>query len=434
MMPTIGRCAAGLLGLWQGPGWDRERIQAFQAWRLRQLVHHAYSRVAHYRRLFDQAGLKPEHIRTLRDLERIPLTSRFDLQRLPARDVVARGFEPDRLAVHRTSGSSGEPLNIRRTGFEDRLLRAYRLREFFRLGLRLGDRWVAVVSPRLTATQHYRKTGLLRYEEIDCRWPPERILSRLREAPPDVLRGYPGTLSWLAGYLTDSDRERIRPRFITTGAETMTSDMRAAIREGFRARVSDFYGSFEFNMIASECLSSGLYHVSDQSVIVEVLRDGRPAAVGEEGELVGTALHSWAMPFIRYRLGDLVSRGPDRCICGAPNLTLAEVHGRVVDRFSFPGGHSVHPYTLVRVILSNGGWVRRFQIIQETVQLIRVKLVALPGEDPPAGGLADIRRILSERLGTEVLVEVDVVDQIPAAPNGKFRPYFSMVSGPCARS
>lgn len=432
-MSKLGRCVAGLFEIWRGSGWDRESIQAFQARRLSQLVHHAYSRVAHYRRLFDQAGLKPEHVRTLRDLDRIPLTSRFDLQRLPARDIVARGFNPDRLTVHRTSGSSGEPLSIRRTGFEDRLLQAYRLRELFRLGMRLGDRRVAVASPKLTAAPLYTKAGLLRYEEIDCRLPPERILSRLREAPPDVLRAYPGTLSWLAGYLTSSDRERIRPRFITTDSETMTSDMRAAISEGFRARVIDFYGSHEFSTIASECLSSGLYHVWDLSVIAEVVRDGRPAALGEDGELVGTALHSWAMPFIRFRLGDLVSRGPDRCICGAPNLTLAEVHGRVADRFALPGGHSVHPYTLVSVILSNGRWIRRYQIVQETVQLIRVKLVPLPGEIPPAQSLADIRRIITERLGTDVLVHVDVVDQIPAAPNGKFRPYFSMVSGPCAR-
>ena len=60
-------------------------------------------------------------------------TSRTDLQGLPEQDIVARGFDPEKLVVHRTSGSSGEPLSIRRTWFEDRLLQAYRLRVLFRL-------------------------------------------------------------------------------------------------------------------------------------------------------------------------------------------------------------------------------------------------------------------------------------------------------------
>ena len=136
-------------------------------------------------------------------------TSRTDLQGLPEQDIVARGFDPEKLVVHRTSGSSGEPLSIRRTWFEDRLLQAHRLRILFRLGMRLTDRRVAVVTGRLTQSPIYMRSGVLRYEEIHCLWPSDRILARLRETRPDVLRGFPGTLSWLAGQLTDSDRELI---------------------------------------------------------------------------------------------------------------------------------------------------------------------------------------------------------------------------------
>jgi phenylacetate-CoA ligase len=416
--------------LW-GANWSRRQILAFQARRLRALVRHAYERVPCYRRLFDQAGLKPDDVRTLADLARIPLSSRDDLQRLPAAEVVARGFDPRELAVHRTSGSSGQPLNIRRTWFEDRLLQASRLQVLRGMGLRVTDRRAAVVTPRLMGARAWHtRLGFLPYEEVHCLWPPEQILSRLREIRPDVLRGYPGTLSWLAGFLTPVDRASIRPRFITTDSETLTSDMRVRISEGFGAPVIDFYDSHEFNLIAWECPAGGSYHVSDLTLIAEVLKDGRPVEPGEEGELVGTALHSFAMPFIRFRLGDQVTRGEGRCACGASNSILQRVVGRVMDRFQLPDGRSIHPYTLINPLLSNAPWLRRYQILQERLDRVRVKLVPLAGQAPSVEALAAIHQILAESLGPGVSVETEVVEEIPAEPSGKFRPYYSLVSRP----
>jgi phenylacetate-coenzyme A ligase PaaK-like adenylate-forming protein len=96
--------------------------------------------------------------------------------------------------------------------------------------------------------------------------------------------------------------------------------MRQRIEAGFGAPVIDFYDSHEFNMIAWQRPGTGYYQLAAQSVISEVLQDGHPVEIGEQGEFVGTALHSWAMPFIRFRLGDIVTRGE------APS-TLKEIQG-----------------------------------------------------------------------------------------------------------
>jgi phenylacetate-CoA ligase len=420
--------AAAASGLFFGRGWDRAEIEAFQARRLRALVRHAHESVPYYRGLFDRAGLRPGDIRGLADLPRIPLTSRGDLQILSARDVVARRFGAKKLAVHRTSGSSGQPLSVRRTWFEEWLLQAYRLQILFHLGLRVTDRRVAVVYLANGKPVRRVRAGLLRYEEIDCFSPPAVLLARLRELRPDVLRGYPATLSWLVGHLTDADRERIRPKLVVTDSEMMTADMRTRIREGFGARVFDFYDSHEFNMIAWECAPGGSYHVSDASVLVEVMRDGRAAEPGEEGELVATALHSFAMPFIRYRLGDLVTRGPSGCACGAPNSTLGEIQGRTFDRFELPNGRSIHPYSLATTLVRSASWLRQFQIVQERSDRIRLKLVPMERSHPPADWESEMRRIFAERLGDGVRIEMEWVDRIPNESNGKFRPYCSLVS------
>jgi len=405
--------------------WGRSQIQAFQNGRLRRLVHHACERVPYYRCLFQEAGLRSQDIRGVEDLERIPITTRQTLQSLPVQDLVARGFDVGKLVVHRTSGSSGEPLNIRRTVFEDRLLQAHRLKVLLNLGMRWTDRRTAVVTARKEPSRVFRRLGLLRYQEIDCLEPPEKILRALRASPPQVLRGFPGTLSWLAGFIRDEDRAVIQPRIIVTDSESLTDEMRARIEGAFGARVTDFYDSHEFNMIAWECSAGGLYHVSDLSVIAEVLKDGKPAAEGEDGELVATALHSWAMPFIRFRLGDLVTRGPAMCRCGTENTTIERVQGRLMDRFEFPDGTTLHPYRLVRPLLSENSWIQRFQIVQETADRILVNIVPLEMEKTTVAAVACVEAALASALGGAAKVTVRLIHEIPPSPNGKFRPYYS---------
>ncbi len=79
-------------------------------------------------------------------------------------------------------------------------------------------------------------------------------------------------------------------------------------------------------------------------------KDGRPAAPGERGEVVLTALHSFAMPFIRFRLGDIVTKGDSHCACGQPFATIRSVQGRMFDYFPLPDGRLVHPYEIIAIL------------------------------------------------------------------------------------
>lgn len=422
---------AATLGVARGSGWSRERIAAFQVQRLRALVRHAAARVPYYGALYERAALRPEAIRSLDDVERIPLTSRADLQDAAPADVIARGIEVDQLVERRSSGSSGRPFSIRRTSLEERLLHAFRLRALFARGLRLTDRRVSVQArsgtdppgPGRPLAPFYMRLGLLERYVVDCLGELEWIRARIGELEPDILGGYPGTLACVADSLTTGDRERIHPRFMTSGGEALTPDLRRRITEGFRARVFDMYGSHEFNLIAAECPETGRLHVIEGSVLVEVLREGRPAAVGEAGELVGTALHSLAMPFIRYRLGDLVTRGETGCPCGAAGSTLLSVQGRVVDRFLLPSGRSVHAYTLGDRLIEDVPWIRQFQIVQEQRDLFRVKLVPARGAWPGPEAVGPVVALLRDRVGEPVRVEIHLVGDIPPDASGKCRAY-----------
>jgi phenylacetate-CoA ligase len=398
---------------------------------VRRLVAHAYRSVPYYRTLFRESGISPQDIVTAEDLRYIPISTRKTLQGLPVEAVVAEGVRPENLICKRSGGSSGAPLSIRTTWFENRLRRWYRVREKRYFGTRPFDRIGRVGSPEDAGKPSVRKRlrrqlRLYSVHTVSVYLQPDEILVDLGALRPDVIQGYPGAIARVCASMNDSDREKIRPRFVLTGAEVLTPLARRQISEGFGAPVYDRYGSQETGVIAWECRETGLYHISDDSVVVEVLRDGRPAAPGERGEVVVTSLHAYAMPFIRYRLGDVVTRGEDRCSCGQPFSTLSAIQGRVLDYFPLPDGRLLHPYIVNRRCFKWTPWIRDCQLRQERENLVRACLV--PVRHPSDEELNQLEECMAAVLGTGVEVRIELSDEIPLEFNGKFRPYRSMVS------
>ena len=413
---------------------SRDEVRAFQDLRLRQLVAHAYDRVPHYRRLFDRHGVRPSDIRGTADLSAIPITSRPDLQSLPAHDVLARGVRPDRLIVRKTSGSTGQPLAIRRTWIEERILGMLRLRAYHHFGLRVRDRRAHIVLERPPqASDHQLPLRLLhavgwyRLRDVGCLLEPHDIVRALAAYDPDVVMGSPGVLSHVALSTGDDDRRSVRPRFITVGGEVLTPLMRRQIADGFRAPVFQTYGSHEFNLLAWECSATGAFHVCDDGMILEVVHDDRAAAPGERGEVVGTALHSFAMPFIRYRLGDLVAQGGERCGCGQPFPTIRTIHGRMLDYFRLPRGRVIHPYGILIGLLlpDENAWIQEYRLVQEREDRIVLQVVAASPPSPERVAL--VKRHVAEQVGPDVDFQVALMARLPLEPNGKFRVSRSLV-------
>jgi phenylacetate-CoA ligase len=224
-------------------------------------------------------------------------------------------------------------------------------------------------------------------------------------------------------------RPELAPRLVLTGAEVLSAGMRRRIAEGLRTRVFDWYGSHEAGLIAWECPRGGDYHVWAPGMVLEVLVDGRPAAPGETGEVVVTPLQSFAMPFIRYRQGDLVVQGDPACGCGAPFSTIREIRGRMLDYFPLPDGRGVHPYAMSLRVLDDAGadaWLGQYQLTQEARD--RVVLAIVPAREPTAAELERVRTVLTAALGPDVALDVRLVRTIPQGDNGKFRVVRSLVS------
>jgi phenylacetate-CoA ligase len=244
-----------------------------------------------------------------------------------------------------------------------------------------------------------------------------RELAALR---PGLVVSYPGMLAQLGEALRQSGREDIRPRFLASGGEVLTRARRRQIEAGWQAPVHELYGCWEADLVAWQCRSTGLFHVCDDSLVLEVVRDGRAAAPGERGEVVLTSLHGWAMPLIRYRLGDLVTRGPETCPCGQPFGTIAAIQGRMLDLFRLPDGRLVHPYEILSDLKEDAfRWIRQYQLVQETPD--RVAFVMVPGPAFARERLDEFERRAARVLGGQVRLRTELVERIAPGPGGKFR-------------
>jgi phenylacetate-CoA ligase len=421
---------------------SRERIQRFQNRKLRQLVEHAYDRVPYYRELFDRHGISPADIRTVADLTKIPITTKSDIRGLGTEHLVARGLDVKHLFQRNTTGVTGHPLTVWRTRREEFLSIATIMRREARaLGMRRGDRVVMVKAPdrgrppREAAREKpgtaalrrllLRRAGADRIRHINAFLPVDEIIESLRDAQPDVLTGYAGVL-WLVAQRIESLGETcIKPRMVITGAETVTPAMREQLSRAFKAPVYDTYGAQEFSRIATQCIVTGEYHVCDDSVLVEILAADRPAARGETGTVIATNLHSFAMPFIRFELGDLAVQGRDLCACGVPFPTLLGIQGRMIDHFPMPDGSDLHPWRLLDAAWPHLDWIAQYRFVQETTS--RVVMLLAPRRNPTDLELSDLEQREKKVLGSGVEFICELVEQIELDPTGKLRPFRSLV-------
>jgi phenylacetate-CoA ligase len=389
------------------------------------LVTDVYATDSFYRRLWDEAGVDPQKFRGLEDLHRLPTITKQELRALAA-GIKRNPPRGERMIWHETSGSTGEPFELVRSWDEERFLTvvrnwvtrnlggAARLRQA-RVRVPADFDWLDDRPLRLL-----NRLGLYRSRIFSCYDPPELIWEQLSAYAPDVIIGYPETMARLARYGLDAQLRDIRPQLVRVGGEVCTPLMQQQISEAFQAPVYQTYSTTEFNLVGWSCPKSQLFHLCDPTVLVEVLNEkGNPAAEGESGVLVATALHSRVMPFVRYTLGDRVVKGPSQCPCGEPFGTLRSIDGREIDRLRLSNGDTLHAYELLNILLESGaeGWMRQYQLVQEEPGYIEVRLWPLRAPDP---GVLDALAARLEEKAEGTPIRIKLVDKMELDRSGKF--------------
>jgi phenylacetate-CoA ligase len=414
----------GLLAMqWRSPS----ALRRAQERKLRRLVRHAAANVPFYRETFRTLKIDARDIRTVADLAALPPISKRELQAASLQERMARNIDTQDCRSQTTSGSTGVPLEVFLRRSDETILNLGWVRAFLSAGLKPWEKR-AVFKPKKDITERpswYEYLGLMRRLDISTWTSPDEWIAAIQRWQPDAIMGYVKVVQLFAQAVQEQRSEGISPRLVFTTSEILDEASRAFLSTVFRAPVVNIYASAEGGCMAWECARCGALHVATDTVVFEILRDGRPAAPGEEGEVVITNLHSYAMPFIRYRQGDLATLSRERPRCGRGLPLLEGIQGRQDDCITLRDGRSISYSPFYYSVQSVPG-VRRWRVIQENLDTLRVEIEPTPLFDYTAEEL--ITSNLRGIVGKEMVVEIVRLDALETDPRQKFRAVSSKVT------
>ncbi|HET89921.1 MAG TPA: phenylacetate--CoA ligase family protein [Chloroflexi bacterium] len=408
---------------------SRAELEAWQLERIQRLVRYAYEHVPFYRETYRQAGVHPEDIRRLEDFQALPFLTKEDVKR-HREALVAPNFR-GKLYPLETGGSTGQPTQFL---VEDSFWRwnvALRNRGRGWYGVREGAKMALVWgAPRDMPDQSWfrrLRARIQRHRVLNAFSMTEAKMETFAEMlvhwQPAMIKAYASALALFAEFLKTRGITGIRPRLVETTAEKVTGPQRQLLKEVFQCPVADCYSSREFVTIAYECARGGL-HVCETRC-VEIVADGRVVPPGQLGEIVVTSLHQFAMPFIRYKIGDMGIYDTAPCPCGRGMPVLREVVGRTHDFLVASDGQFVHGEFFAYTFRVKPEVVR-YQVHQTDRHHLDVKIVC---REPVSDVWLDgVRAEIQARFGESMHISLQVVDKIELTPAGKHRYIISEVN------
>ena len=402
---------------------------------LEALVRHAAANVPFYaerlRPVFDASGcLSIEAYGRMPLLTRTELQSNFDT-------LASRQIPPShgRVATVRTSGSTGQPVQVTKTELAQRMWEAMLLREHRWFDRDLGGKLAVIrqgaqeveadgwgpISREIVQTGRVATLPISRDVASQLAW--------LERQQPDYLLTYPSNLAELARLAIARGVQLPRLREVRTFGELLSTEPRDLVRQAWGVTVVDVYSSVETGYLALQCPVAEHYHVQAEGVFLEVLDEkGHPCAPGETGRIVVTPLHNFAMPLLRYDIADYATVGAP-CPCGRGLPVLQRIVGRVRNMLVTADGKRYWP-TLGTRAVADAAPIRQYQLVQTAFDRIEVRLVAAQRLD--AAQEEKVRALLQSRLPAGLQFTFVYCDAIPASAGGKFEDFISEVAAPPA--
>lgn len=347
---------------------------------LKTHLKHAYDNSPYYRSSFDAAGVKPEDLKTLADLQRFPTIDKKILrERQEAKPLLGDlAAVPEREVVYvsASSGSTGVPTvsPFTQQDFDDWI--DYEARQFWSSGLRPEDRYahslnfsLFIGGPCVLGAQ---KLGALSIHAGTV--PSERLLAILRQFQATAIWTTP-SYAWYLG--ETAQKEGIDPKkdlavkriFVAGEPGGSIPETRARIEALWGAEVYDYYGLSDiFGSCAGMCEEKDGLHWAEDHILVEVLdpESGEAVAPGERGEMVLTTLKKRARPLIRFRTGDIVSFTDEPCACGRTSQRLLGVHGRRDDML-IVRGVNIFPSDVEAIVRKDHDFSGEYRLVIERI-------------------------------------------------------------------
>ncbi len=426
--------------LGQSQWWPPEVLRVQQFHQLDRLVAHAQRSVPFYRERLAAMGYAPERRLDEESWARLPILRRREVQEA-GESLRSTAIPPahGKVGMASTSGSTGTPVKLAKTELCALFWGAFTLRENLWHGRDLTQK-LAVI--RRDKHNKFSKLEGLRLPNwgspvasvyptgplsvLDIMHDPNIQLDWLVNENPTYLLSLASNLQALAELSLARGLRPSRLEQARSLGEVLEPETREAVRRAWGVEIADTYSAEEIGYMALQCPSHGpAQHVQSESVLLEVLDDDdRPVAPGAVGRVVVTPLHNFAMPLIRYEIGDWAETG-GACACGRGLPVLTRILGRTRNLVTLPSG--------ARRYASIGGEtaaaipaVVQYQMVQKSLDEIEFRLVARRKLNPSEE--ERLATIVEARYGHRFRLRFTYVEEIKRAPSGKFEMFISEIA------
>ena len=420
--------------------WSPEDLARHQQRQLTSLVAHAWETVPFQRARLAAAGFEPGRPLDLDQWRRLPPLTRREIQR--AGEALWSTAVPPahgELLTTTTSGATGTPVTVRGTVFDAIIGKALTLRHFLWHPYDFSRRFASIRRVHGTRYEYPHGRHVARWDDT-ATFPfatgHATILSIgasiaqqaewLRRVDPDYLLTYPSNLRYLAAHCHANGIAVPSLEHVTSFGEVLSDETREECRRAWDVRVIDVYSAQEVGPIALQCSESEAYHVQAEAILVEVIDDeGAPCRPGETGRVLVTPLNNFAMPLLRYEIGDHALVG-ERCSCGRGLPVLQRILGR--ERNALLVGRRGERYwpAFGSRKLRQLAPIVQHQLVQTSVTRLEARLVTerplTPDEE------SSLRAHILAALPSRFELAVTYHDEIPRNSSGKFETFICEVA------
>ena len=405
-----------------------EQIESLQMKKAKNLIKYAYNYVPYYKKIFKSLKLTPDDIQNKNDFEKLPVLTKEDI-RNNISEMVSINYKKSDLIVNSTGGSTGENLNFFNDKNRSEIRQAISIRGDKWAGLDIGVKHTYLWGSRFDSSLQntfkeklinklYGSLFLSSYELSDKKM--LQYAYKLQKHNSKVLIAYPSSLYELSKFINENKLDKINLESIITSAETLYDYQREYIESTFNCKIFNRYGCREFGPIAQECSEHIGLHVNLEHLLIEFLENNDSESTNGDGrsKIIITDLDNYAMPLIRYEIGDIGESLDHSCHCGR-NLPLMLVEGRTFDVIIGKNGNKLGGTFWTLLFRTYVEGVKEFQIIQESKDKLNIALIINKNFNSESLTILEIK--IKEFCGNSMKIHFLFPNKIDASKSGKRR-------------
>ncbi len=354
---------------------SRDELHKIQGERLAATVKREYENVPVYRERMDAAGVKPEDIRSVEDLQYLPFMEKTDLRDYYPFGLLASPQE-EIVRIHGSSGTTGKPIVSGYTRNDVDVWSEMMARTLTAAGATRGDivqvtYGLGLFTGGFGAYQGADRIGAMVIPMSSGN--TQRQIMMMKDLGATMLCCTPSYASYLGETIREmgiDPKKDLKLKAGCFGAEPWTEEMRQRIEQLLEIDACDIYGLTEIAGpgVAFECLEKNGMHINEDHVIAEIIdpTTGKQLPYGMHGELVFTTITKTGMPMMRYRTHDICTLTADKCACGRTLARMGRIVGRTDDMLVIRGVN-VFPSQIESVLVGADGVAPHYMLIVDRV-------------------------------------------------------------------